>query len=483
MNLSTEQIANFANYLCREEKSTATQDKYLRDVQAFFTYADDYAITKELVVAWKKSLVEHGYAVRSINSMLASVNSLLDFLGLPNCKVKNIRTQQQTYCTEDGYIEVYTIEDLYSIRNDLAAKYILMNDINLTAATAKGGDWDFMGNGWNPIGSDDIYGSLAFSGEFNGNGKRIIGMRIDGTTMPSGVGVKYVGLFANVTGSVHDLVLENTVITWPQSGTSYVGSVAGMNSGSIYNISADVTITLDRGTGNLVGGIVGRSQGTVSRCSTSGSIKYSYSYSSGSVHTSGVGGIVGYATGGTISECYNTARLEQKNAGSGSYGFVGGICGMAYYYSGWEGSTTVKIENCYNTGNITSNDGYYIAGILGCTDNDGSTTTDGTYKLTSVAPGTYSLVVSKLNHATRTYEITVTGEDIAQDVKIHLLGDITGDGKLNARDVNRANAHAKKTATLTGYELVCADVNADGRVNARDVNRMNAHAKKTALLW
>ena len=275
---------------------------------------------------------------------------------------------------EDGYIEVYTIEDLYSIRNDLTAKYILMNDINLTAATAKGGDWDFMGNGWNPIGSDDIYGGLAFSGEFNGNGKRIIGMRIDGTTMPSGVGVKYVGLFANVTGSVHDLHFENTVITWPQAGTSYVGSVAGMNSGSIYNISADVTITLNKGTSNLVGGIVGRSQGTVSRCSTAGSIKYSYSYSSGSVHTSGVGGIVGYATGGTISECYNTAALEHKNTNSsGSYGFVGGICGMAYYYSSWSGSTTVKIENCYNTGNITSSKDYYIAGILGCTDNDGST--------------------------------------------------------------------------------------------------------------
>ena len=101
MKLSDEQIKEFANYLCREEKSTATQEKYLRDVQAFYVYADGNAITKELVVAWKKHLVENGYAVRSINSMLASVNSLLDFLGLSNCKVKNIRTQRQTYCTED----------------------------------------------------------------------------------------------------------------------------------------------------------------------------------------------------------------------------------------------------------------------------------------------------------------------------------------------------------------------------------------------
>lgn len=101
MKLSNEQIKEFANYLCREEKSSATQEKYLRDVQAFCMYADGNEITKELVVAWKKQLVESSYAVRSINSMLASVNSLLDFLGLSNCKVKNIRTQRQTYCTED----------------------------------------------------------------------------------------------------------------------------------------------------------------------------------------------------------------------------------------------------------------------------------------------------------------------------------------------------------------------------------------------
>ena len=101
MKLSNEQIKEFANYLYREEKSAATQEKYLRDVQAFCVYADGTEITKELVVAWKKQLVDGGYAVRSINSMLASVNSLLDFLGLSNCKVKNIRTQRQTYCAED----------------------------------------------------------------------------------------------------------------------------------------------------------------------------------------------------------------------------------------------------------------------------------------------------------------------------------------------------------------------------------------------
>ena len=101
MKLSDKNIEEFVKYLCREEKSVATQEKYLRDIRAFCIYANGSKITKELVVDWKKYLVEQGYAVRSINSMLASINSMLDHFGLTNCKVKSIRTQRQTYCTED----------------------------------------------------------------------------------------------------------------------------------------------------------------------------------------------------------------------------------------------------------------------------------------------------------------------------------------------------------------------------------------------
>ena len=101
MILTNDAIGKFGNYLRCEEKSAATQEKYLRDVQAFCEYTGGDKISKELVVDWKKHLVENGYAVRSINSMLASVNCLLAFLGLSNCKVKNIRMQRQTYCAED----------------------------------------------------------------------------------------------------------------------------------------------------------------------------------------------------------------------------------------------------------------------------------------------------------------------------------------------------------------------------------------------
>ena len=101
MKLSPEKIIEFKLYLCREERSLATQEKYLRDIRGFCAYADNSNVTKELVAGWKKELISKSYAVRSINSMLASVNSLLDFLGLPECKVKNIRTQQPIYCAED----------------------------------------------------------------------------------------------------------------------------------------------------------------------------------------------------------------------------------------------------------------------------------------------------------------------------------------------------------------------------------------------
>ena len=99
--LSSRAIERFAEYLHREEKSEATQEKYLRDIRAFCEYAADSEISKDLVMAWKKQLLQNGYAVRSINSMLASINSLFTFLSWHNCKVKNIRTQRQTYCTED----------------------------------------------------------------------------------------------------------------------------------------------------------------------------------------------------------------------------------------------------------------------------------------------------------------------------------------------------------------------------------------------
>ena len=99
--IANSQIIQFSAYLLREEKSYATHEKYLRDVCRFQTFVNNAPITKELVMEWKTTLIDQGYAVRSINSMLASVNSFFEFMCWNECKVKNIRIQRQTYCSEE----------------------------------------------------------------------------------------------------------------------------------------------------------------------------------------------------------------------------------------------------------------------------------------------------------------------------------------------------------------------------------------------
>lgn len=99
--LTSEAIQNFKKYLKEEEKSKNTIEKYMRDVWEFTTYMNGAEITKESVIAYKDKLISESYAVRSINSMLASLNSLFSFLNWIDCRVKSIKLQRQIYCPEE----------------------------------------------------------------------------------------------------------------------------------------------------------------------------------------------------------------------------------------------------------------------------------------------------------------------------------------------------------------------------------------------
>ena len=105
------------------------------------------------------------------------------------------------------------------------------------------------------------------------------------------------------------------------------------------------------------------------------------------------------------------------------------------------------------------------------------------YSIEDVVTGTYTLRVVKNNHVTREYEIVVAEEDVVQDVKIHLIGDVNGDGKINVQDYSKTLRHVKKTETLEGYEFDCADVNGDGKLTVLDYTKLLKHVKKTDLLW
>ena len=98
--ITAKTIAEFKEHLILEERSEITIEKYIRDIKAFAAYTQNDTITKETVIAYKKHLQEN-YAVRSVNSMLASINSLFAFLGWHDLRVKSLKLQQQVFCPEE----------------------------------------------------------------------------------------------------------------------------------------------------------------------------------------------------------------------------------------------------------------------------------------------------------------------------------------------------------------------------------------------
>ncbi len=100
--LVTEKLLGaFERYLQTEEKAEATRSKYLTDAKAFGHFLNGRAVSKEEAVAYKQLLRQKDYAPSSINSMIASVNSLLTFVGRPDWKLRAIKIQKQIYCSKD----------------------------------------------------------------------------------------------------------------------------------------------------------------------------------------------------------------------------------------------------------------------------------------------------------------------------------------------------------------------------------------------
>lgn len=107
------------------------------------------------------------------------------------------------------------------------------------------------------------------------------------------------------------------------------------------------------------------------------------------------------------------------------------------------------------------------------------------YTFSNVAPGIYNMVVSKDNHVTRTGSVTVTsGGAIQKDVKIHLLGDVNGDGRVRSNDLTIVYAHISGTSKITdSYILACADVTGDGAIRSNDASRIYGHVGGSNPLW
>lgn len=127
--LTENQIELFHQYLIREEKSAATVEKYLRDIRAFFAFVRGQCVTKEIVIEYKKHLQNANYAIRSINSMLASINSFLAYMSWPDCKVKSLKLQKQVYCAEEKELSKREYERLLKAAEKNRQLWLVMQTI------------------------------------------------------------------------------------------------------------------------------------------------------------------------------------------------------------------------------------------------------------------------------------------------------------------------------------------------------------------
>ncbi len=221
-------------------------------------------------------------------------------------------------------------------------------------------DIDFGGSAGNPvqlpaIGKDGntqitkiAYG---FDGTFDGDGHTISG--IYHTESDNNAKGKYNGLFGCIdkNGVVKDIIFsKNNYIT----GYNYVGSIVSLNMGIIENCTnyADITAT-----GFAAGGICGfmvNGCGTIKDCENYGDVK-AMTYASG---------ICGGSQSGKSITTYNYLIENCTNSGNLSTTNGVGSAGIAGSYSG-------AVKNCTNSGNADDTKGtaksrLYTAGIVSC---------------------------------------------------------------------------------------------------------------------
>ena len=233
--------------------------------------------------------------------------------------------------TASSPYEIWNLDRLNEVRNFVgdegAGKYFrLEKDLDLAEYLE--------GLSWEPIGSS----TEPFKGVFLGNGKKITGMTINGSS-------NYQGFFGYISGAtIQDLTIEGSV-----KGAGYAGGIVGCSTGTntIKNCSFNGNVT---GSGSYVGGIAGSFGGTLSNVTHTGTTK-GVGY---------VGGIVGQHTSGSMTTAMNTGNVT---ATSSSY--AGGIVGYS----------SVAISSANSVGTVTGKQ--YTGGLAGISNTVNNSSADG----------------------------------------------------------------------------------------------------------
>ena len=96
MFVTEEKLKDYEKFL--GEKSAATVEKYIGDARTFCDFSE-WEITDDKTVRYKREITGE-FKPRSVNSMIASVNSFLDFCGLSHLKMKSVKVQKEVFCPE-----------------------------------------------------------------------------------------------------------------------------------------------------------------------------------------------------------------------------------------------------------------------------------------------------------------------------------------------------------------------------------------------
>ena len=249
----------------------------------------------------------------------------------------------------DDYIEIRTATDLYNIRNNLSGNYKLMNDIDLSEVTSKGGLFDYKNSGWRPIGG--AYSEEDFTGIFDGQGYTITGMRFIANPN-KGVDSSIGALFGVNSGKIKNLKLSQFDIRTAPMINCYVGALVGTNTGTIENIYVtDCKFTVNNHDYNQrVGGIAGSNNSIIQYCYNDSLFSYDgYGYYNSNSGHNGTTHICGIATASgydyVFKYCVNKGCFT-KSENSNSYIFSG-ITNGIYGLNGRVG----EVSDCYSIRN------------------------------------------------------------------------------------------------------------------------------------
>ena len=128
--ITDDLVEKFKDFLINEEKASATLEKYMRDIKAFYRWVSGSELDKRKVLDYKEYLIGK-FAPASVNSVLSSLNSFFEFNNWHEMKVKMLKIQKQIFAQKDKELSKSEYERLLdaALKKSNEKLYLLMQTI------------------------------------------------------------------------------------------------------------------------------------------------------------------------------------------------------------------------------------------------------------------------------------------------------------------------------------------------------------------